>query len=106
MGLMTPPKPLIIIIWTCQEMMVWMSMELIGPMDVIRSDFGWEVGKIFPCFCLSLTTNLTQHDSRGPDDHPKTIDYHHLDMPRDDGMDEHGIDWPYGCHQVRFWLRI
>jgi hypothetical protein len=42
MGLMTTPKPLIIIIWTCQEMMVWMSMELIGPMDVIRSDFGSE----------------------------------------------------------------
>jgi hypothetical protein len=37
MGLMTTPKPLIIIIWTCQEMMVWMSMELIGSMDVILS---------------------------------------------------------------------
>jgi hypothetical protein len=32
-----------------------------------------EVGKVFPHFCLSLTTNLTQHDSHGPDDHPKTI---------------------------------
>jgi hypothetical protein len=30
MGQMTIPKPLIIIIWTCQEMMAWMSMELIG----------------------------------------------------------------------------
>jgi hypothetical protein len=29
------PKPLIITIWTWQEMMVWMSMELIGFMDVI-----------------------------------------------------------------------
>jgi hypothetical protein len=105
MGLMTPPKPLIIIIWTCQEMMVWMSMELIGPMDIIRSDFGSEVGKIFPHFCHSLTTNQTQHDSHGSNEYPKTIDYHHLDMPRDDGMDEHGIDWPYGCHQVGFWLR-
>jgi hypothetical protein len=28
---------------------------------------------------------------------PKTIDYHHLDMSRDDGMDEHGIDWLCGC---------
>jgi hypothetical protein len=36
MGQMTDPKPLIIIIWTCQEMMAWMSMELIGfSMDVI-----------------------------------------------------------------------
>jgi hypothetical protein len=39
-----------------------------------------------------LTTNLTQHDINKPDDSPKTIDYHHLDMSRDDGMDEHGID--------------
>jgi hypothetical protein len=30
MGMMTTPKPLINIIWTCQEMMVWMGMELIG----------------------------------------------------------------------------
>jgi hypothetical protein len=37
---------------------------------------------------------------------PKTIDYHHLDMPRDDGMDEHGIDWLYGCHRVGFWLGL
>jgi hypothetical protein len=42
MGLMITPKPLIIIIWTCHEMMVWMNMELIGSMDVIRSDFGSE----------------------------------------------------------------
>jgi hypothetical protein len=26
---------------------------------------------------------------------PKTTDYHHLGMSRDDGMDEHGIDWIY-----------
>jgi hypothetical protein len=37
--------------------------------------------------------------------HPKTIDYHHLDMSREDGMDRHGIDWIYGCHQVRFWIK-
>jgi hypothetical protein len=36
MGQMTIPKPfLIIIIWTYQEMMEWMSMELMGSMDVI-----------------------------------------------------------------------
>jgi hypothetical protein len=40
-----------------------------------------------------MTTNLTQHDSHGPDDHPKTIDNHHLDMSKDDGTDDmHGID--------------
>jgi hypothetical protein len=43
MGQMTTPKPLIIIIWTCQKMMAWigwMSMELILPVDVIWWDFG------------------------------------------------------------------
>jgi hypothetical protein len=35
MGQMIFPKPLIIIIWTCQEMMAWMSLELIGSVDVI-----------------------------------------------------------------------
>jgi hypothetical protein len=50
-----------------------------------------------------LTTNLNQHFSHGPDDSSKTIHYHHPpDMSRDDGMDEHGIAWLYGCHQVGF----
>jgi hypothetical protein len=35
MGQMIFPKPLIIIIWTFQEMMAWMSLELIGSVDVI-----------------------------------------------------------------------
>jgi hypothetical protein len=51
-----------------------------------------------------LTTNLTQHDVHGPDDNPKTIHYHHLDMSRDDGTDEHGIDWLYGCDLVGLLL--
>jgi hypothetical protein len=62
-------------------------------------------GKSQADFCHTPTTNLTQHNPLGPDDNPKTIDYHHLDMARDDGMDEHGIDWLYGCHQVGFWLK-
>jgi predicted SAM-dependent methyltransferase len=64
------------------------------------------LGKLQRNFVAPLYLKLTQHDSHGPDDHPKTIDYHHLDMPRDDGMDEHGIDWLYGCHQVGFWLGL
>jgi hypothetical protein len=35
MDQMTISTQFIIIIWTCQEMMVWMSMELIGSLDVI-----------------------------------------------------------------------
>jgi predicted ThiF/HesA family dinucleotide-utilizing enzyme len=74
MGQMTTPKPLINIVWTCQEMMVWMSRELISSMDVIWYGFGSEVGQIKADFCDVLATNMTQHDSHGPDDHPKTID--------------------------------
>jgi hypothetical protein len=67
-------------------------------LDVIWWDFGLEVGQITADFYQTLTTHLIQHyDSHGPDDYPKTIDYHHLDMSRDDGMDEHGIDWLCGC---------
>jgi hypothetical protein len=50
-------------------------------------------------FCHVLTTNLAQHDSHRPDDQPKTIHYHCLNIARDDGMDENGIDWLYGCGQ-------
>jgi hypothetical protein len=83
MGRMNNPKPLIISIGTCQEMMAWMSMELIGSVDVSWQDFGSQVGQITADVCPALTTNLTQHDSHGPDDQPKTIDYHHLGMSRD-----------------------
>jgi hypothetical protein len=50
---------------------------------------------------VSTDHNLTQHDSHdGQDDLIKTIDYHHLSMSKDDGMDENGIGWLYGCHLV------
>jgi hypothetical protein len=43
--------------------------------DVIWWDFGWKIWlQIKVDCCQILTTNLTQHDSHGPDDHPKTID--------------------------------
>ena len=79
-------------------------MELIGSVDVIWWDFGSQVGQITADFCPVPTTKLTQNDPHGPDDLPKTIDYHHLDMSRHDGMDEDGIAWFYGCHLVGFWL--
>jgi hypothetical protein len=67
---------------------------------------GFLLGKLLSNYSYDfhqvLTTNLTQHFSYGPDDSPKTIDHYHLDMSRDDGMDEHGIDWIYGCHRVGF----
>jgi hypothetical protein len=43
-GQMTTPKPLIIIIRTCQEMMSWMRMQLIGFVDVIMLNFAlWKM---------------------------------------------------------------
>jgi hypothetical protein len=38
-------------------------------------------------------TNPNQHDLHGPDESQTTIDYHHLDVSRDDGMDEQEIHW-------------
>jgi hypothetical protein len=35
MGLMTTSKPVIIIIWACQEMMAWIIMGIVVSMDVI-----------------------------------------------------------------------
>jgi hypothetical protein len=69
----------------------------------------WKLGKS-PLICQTLTTHLTQPNSHGPDDYPETIDYHLLDMSRDDGMDEHGIDWLCGCwitslpHSLGKWV--
>jgi hypothetical protein len=55
-------------------MMVWMSMEWIESVDVIGYGFCPQVGRIKADFCNTQTTNLTQHDSHGPNAHPKTID--------------------------------
>jgi hypothetical protein len=106
MGQMTNPKPLIIIIWACQEMMAWMRMVmgLIGSMDVICHLVGlwlksWAIYITADFLSSPHHINLIQHDSsHGPDDQPKTIDHHHLGMSRDDVMDEHGIDCMYECH--------
>jgi hypothetical protein len=63
------------------------------------------LSKLWLIFVNSPTTYQTQHYPHGPDDHLNTIHYHHLDMARDDGMDEHGIDWLLGCHLVGFGLK-
>jgi hypothetical protein len=51
-------------------------MELIGSMDVIRWDFGLEVGPIMADFCHTTTTILTKHESQGPND-PMTLHFNH-----------------------------
>jgi hypothetical protein len=38
-------EPSIIIIWTYQDMMGWMSRKLVGEMAGADEDFGFEVGQ-------------------------------------------------------------
>jgi hypothetical protein len=38
-------EPSIIIIWTYQDMMEWMSRILVGGMAGAGEDFGWKLGK-------------------------------------------------------------
>jgi hypothetical protein len=40
---MTPKQPLIIINWTYQDMIVWMSRKLISVLDSMMEDFASEV---------------------------------------------------------------
>jgi hypothetical protein len=97
MGQMMPKQPLIIIIWTHQEMMAWMSRKSIGILDVLMKDFGSKLGKLGRfCFTAAIA-NPTQYDLHEPDDAQPLIDYHHLDPSRDDGMDEEEIHWHFGC---------
>jgi hypothetical protein len=46
MGQMMPKQHLIIIIWTHQEMIAWMSRKSIGILDVFMGDFGSKLGKL------------------------------------------------------------
>jgi hypothetical protein len=106
MDQMMPKQHLIIIIWTHQVMMAWMSRKSIGILDVLMQDSGLKLGKLGRfCFTAAIT-NPTQHDLHGPDDAKTTIDYHHLDPSRDDGMDEQEIHWHFGCPDAGFWLEV
>jgi hypothetical protein len=57
-------------------------------------DFDSEVWHIKPTFHFISATNPTQHDLHGPDDESQTnINYHHLDVSSNDGMDKQEIHW-------------
>jgi hypothetical protein len=47
MSQMILSEPSLIIIWTYQDMMEWMSRILVGEMAGADEDFGSKVGKIF-----------------------------------------------------------
>jgi hypothetical protein len=59
-------------------------------------DFGSEVGEMQLIFFDISTANPTQHDRHGPDDPFRSINYHHLNISRHDGMDEQDIGWRNG----------
>jgi hypothetical protein len=89
-------EPSIIIIWTYQDMMEWMSRILVGEMAGADEDFGSKVGQMWLIFVQFPTTNPTQHYPHEPDDPFRTINYHHLDISGHDGMDEQDIGWRNG----------
>ena len=67
-------EPSIIIIWTYQDMMEWMSRILVGEMAGADEDFGSEVGQMrLIFFDIISTANPTQHDRHGPHDPFRTI---------------------------------
>jgi hypothetical protein len=90
-------EPPIIIIWTYQDMMGWMSRILVGEMAGADEDFGSEFGQMWLIKMNSISTpSPTQHDPHGPNDPFRTTIYHHLDISGHDGMDEQDIGWRNG----------
>ncbi len=66
-GYMILSEPSIIILWTYQDMVEWMSRILVGEMAGADEDFGSEVGQmrlIFDC-AKTPNPNPTQHDPCG-----------------------------------------
>jgi hypothetical protein len=80
MGQMILSEPSIILIWTYQDMMEWMSRILVGKMAGADEDFGLEVGQMrWPIF-VGIPTASNQQDPHGPDDPFRIINYPHLDI--------------------------
>jgi hypothetical protein len=75
-------EPSIIIIWTYQDMMEWMSRILVGEMAGADEDFDSEVRKWANAadFGSHPYTFSNPADPHGPDDPFRTINYHHLDI--------------------------
>jgi hypothetical protein len=72
---------------------------LIGSVDVICCTvLTRRLSKSHQLIFMSCTDHKSDPacNSHGQYNQPKTIDYHHMDMSKEDGMDEHGIDWLCG----------
>jgi hypothetical protein len=86
----------IIIMWTYQDMIEWMSRILVGEMAGADEDFGLEVVQMRLHFSNITQHYPTQQNPHGPDDPFRSINYHHLDISGHDGMDEQDIGWRNG----------
>jgi hypothetical protein len=89
-------EPPIIIIWTYQDMMEWMSRIMVGEMAGADEDVGSEVRQMWLMIISIPTPSSIQHDPHGPNDPFRTTNYHHLDKSGHDGMDEQDIGWRNG----------
>jgi hypothetical protein len=90
-------EPSIVIIWTCQDMMEWMSRMLVGGKASTHVDFGSGDRQMWLIFCSSPQT-LIQLSMIHMDQIIlfRTINYHHLDISVHDGIDEQDIGWRKG----------
>jgi hypothetical protein len=68
-------------------MMVWMNRKLIDVLISLMEDTALKNRLNGLIFIRTPATNPTQHNLRGQDDTQSTIDYHQLDLLRDDGME-------------------
>jgi hypothetical protein len=67
MGQMILSEPSIIIIWTYQDMMEWMSRILDGEISCADEDFGAEVGQMWVNFGQSPNHKSNSDDPHGPE---------------------------------------
>ena len=81
-----------------------------GLLNDVMVGLGWDfvsrTGKESSSFGSNPAKNPpNQHDQDVADDPLTTLDYHCLDVSRDDEMAEQAFEWCCGCHWVAFWLR-
>jgi hypothetical protein len=84
-----------IIISTYQEMMGWMSMELIAVTAIVWDQIGVESRQSSASFSATSQPKIIPSMTHMGQMMSKTHEYHHQHLSGDDGMDEHGIDC---CH--------
>jgi hypothetical protein len=92
-------EPSIIILWTYQDMMEWMSRILFGGMA--GEDFGFWLriswSNVADLLSSSHSPSISTLSTWTIDDDPfRTINYHPLDISGHDGLGEQDIGWRNG----------